>query len=210
MNLVEHKQISLIKDILTVFSATYRIFYNFTICAADQCVDHRFLSFWQSQSMNISQNARRRRSRSLEGWSQIRSKHKAPIHSTWFLSPNNPRRGKISNSPWNHPALLLLSSILDCRLSLSLSLNTMLCILSSHWPQLERVYMASDLACRKKIGKSSTMPFPTPCYACSLLIGHSKKVSTWHLTWHVGRKSVKSVPRCHRQEANTCCVYCKS
>jgi hypothetical protein len=81
-------------------------------------------------------------------------------------------------------------------LSLSLSLNTMLCILSSHWPQLERVYMASDLACRKKIGKSSTMPFPTPCYACSLLIGHSKKMSTWHPTWHVGWKSAKSVPRC--------------
>ena len=43
MNLVEHEQISLVKDILNVFSARHRIFYNFTIC--DQCVDHRFLPF---------------------------------------------------------------------------------------------------------------------------------------------------------------------
>ena len=51
--------------------------------------------------------------------------------------------------------------------------NTSLCMLSSHWPQLERVYMASNLACRMKIcEQSSTIPFPTPRCACSLLIGH--------------------------------------
>ena len=139
------------------------------------------------------------------------------------LTPSSPSPSPSRNttlcmlsSHWPQPESVYMASDLACRPEIGTkvfhdaSSNTTSRVLSSHWPQLQRIYMASDLACpQKPVKMGSTMPLPTPRYACSLPIGHSYKriymASDLACRMKIGKKGV---PRCHRREASTCCVYC--